>query len=100
MISGAKKFVITTSDRTSFVAIMNDPASIKNKEFKMFSVAISAMSVVHMLAIDLYASYMWTYMWMMRKLIGTMQHHCKDTRQYIKRKLTTLDGQSCGSIPV
>lgn len=56
MISGVKKFIIRTCDRTSFSAIMVDTASIEHKEFKMFSAAINAMSVVHMLAIDLKAS--------------------------------------------
>ena len=56
LISGVKKFIITTCDGTSFSAIMADTASIEHKEFKMFSAAINAMSVVHMLAIDLKAS--------------------------------------------
>ena len=56
LLSGAKKYIISNSNKTSFASIINDSASTENKEFKMFSASIYAMSLVHMLAIDLHAS--------------------------------------------
>ena len=56
LLSGIKNYVISNSNKTSFASIINDPASVEHKEFKMFSASLYAMSLVHMLAIDLHAS--------------------------------------------
>ena len=56
LLSGAKKYVLSNSNKTSFASIISDTTSVENKEFKMFSASIYAMSLVHMLAIDLHAS--------------------------------------------
>jgi len=56
LLSGTKKYITSNSNKTSFASIINDPASTENKEFKMFSASLYAMSLVHMLAIDLHAS--------------------------------------------
>ena len=55
LISGAKKYVICISDKTTFSSIINDPSCIENKEFKMFSHTVS-LSLIHTLAVDLNAS--------------------------------------------
>ena len=52
LLSGAKKYVLSNSNKTSFASIISD-TSVENKEFKMFSASIYAMSLVHMLAIVL-----------------------------------------------
>ena len=56
LLSGTKNYIISISNKTSFASIINDPASIEHKEFKMFVASLYAMSLVHMLAIDLHAS--------------------------------------------
>lgn len=56
LLSGTKNHVATNSSKPSFASIINDPASVECKEFKMFSASIYAMSLVHMLAVDLNAS--------------------------------------------
>ena len=56
LLSGTKNYIVSNTNQTSFASIMNDPNSAENKEFKMFSGSLYAMSLVHMLAIDLHAS--------------------------------------------
>ena len=53
LLSGSKKYVLSNSNKTSFASIISDTTSVENKEFKMFSASIYAMSLVHMLAIVL-----------------------------------------------
>ena len=56
LLSGTKNYVTSNSNQTSFASIINEPTNQEHKEFVMFSASIYAMSLVHMLAINLDAS--------------------------------------------
>ena len=57
LISGANKFIISTSDRTSFSSIISDPLCMENKELKLFSHVAISLSLVHTLIRPVWLSF-------------------------------------------